>query len=53
MEPKKKTEEFVFSLFFNMLECWEKFLIAFTTGSLSRTTLQGRSILMISTIFSK
>ena len=50
---EKKGEEFVFSLIFNMLGCWEKFLITFITSSLSRSTLQGRSVWRFSTIFSK
>ena len=36
-----------------MLGCWVKVLIAFATGSLSKSTLQGRSIWRLSTIFSK
>ena len=50
---EKNTEEFVFSLIFNMLGCWETFLIAFSTSYLSGSTLQGRSIWRLSTIFSK
>ena len=53
MQNDKQAEEFVFSLIFNMLGCWVKVLIAFATGSLSKSTLQGRSIWRLSTIFSK
>ena len=53
MRNDKQAEEFVFSLIFNMLGCWVKVLISFATGSLSKSTLQGRSIWRLSTIFSK
>ena len=50
---EKQSEEFLAFLILRILAWWEKFPIALRTGSSLKSDNMGRSILRVSTIFSK
>ena len=50
---EKQSEEFFGSLILRTLAWWEKFSVAFRTGSSLKSDSMGRSILRVFTVFSK